>query len=314
MIKYIIKRLFMVIPTLIILSIIIFSIVHLAPGGPIEAMFGYNVKPEDIAKINEFYGLDDPLPVQYFHWIKKMVSLDFGESIVRGDKILPMILVRLPRTLVLTLMSMVIALTITFPLAIISAKEHGKAADLIISGISLTFISMPQFYIAIILIIIFGLVLRILPTTSYTFAMGTIKDFLKVTILPATAIGLTQAAGITRMLRAEMVDNLNREYITFAKAKGASDGRVLIFHNLRNSLIATSTFIGMGTGYLLGGVVIIEKVFTFPGMGQLLLDSVERRDYPVIQETVLIFCFIFIIINLVTDLLYAVLDPRIRYK
>jgi len=156
-------------------------------------------------------------------------------------------------------------------------------------------------------------VLNVLPTTSHTLGSGNAIDFLRITILPAASIGLIISAGITRMMRTELVDNLQKDYILFARTKGASEWRTLILHNLRNAVIATSTLVGLEIGYMMGGVVIIEKVFTYPGMGQLLLDAVAERDYPVIQATVLIFALTFVVVNLLTDIVYAFLDPRIRY-
>jgi peptide/nickel transport system permease protein len=313
MAKYIVKRILLFIPTVFALTIVVFAVIHMVPGDPIAVMFGYSVKPEVIARVRAHYNLDKPVTVQYLMWLKNMLRLDFGQSIVRGDEIWPMIAKRFPRTLLLTLEAMIISVLIAFPLALISARRHNTLTDVGISGVSLVFISMPEFWLAILLILVFGVILNVLPTTSHTLGSGNLFDFLRITILPAASIGLIISAGTTRMLRTELVDNLFKDYILFARTKGASERRTLILHNLRNAVIATSTLIGLQIGYLLGGVVIIERVFTFPGMGQLLLDAVAERDYPVIQVTVLIFALTFVVVNLVTDIIYAFLDPRIRY-
>jgi peptide/nickel transport system permease protein len=315
MIKYIIKRVLLMIPTVFLLTIIVFAVIHMVPGDPITVMFGFEGSyPEEIARIQKFYNLDKPVYVQYALWMKQILRLDFGNSIVRGDPILPMILKRYPRTLILTTGSMLVALVFGVPMALASAKKHNTMLDVAVSGVSLTFISMPSFWLAIIFILVFGVILNILPATSHTFASGSPWNFIKTLIMPCVSTGLITSAGITRMLRTELVDNLHKDYILFARTKGASDNRALMYHNLRNAVIATATVVALQMGYLMGGVIIIERVFTFPGMGQLLLDAVTRRDYPIIQVTVLVFALTFVLINFLTDLLYAFLDPRIRYQ
>jgi peptide/nickel transport system permease protein len=311
--KYIFKRIALFFPTVIIISMVIFAVIHMVPGDPIAVMFGYSTKPEIMARVRAHYNLDKPVTVQYIRWVKEIARLDFGQSIVRGEEIWPLIARRYPRTLLLTLEAMLISLVIAFPLALVSARKHNSGVDLGISGVTLIFISMPEFWLAIILILVFGVILNILPTTSQTIASGNFLNFLRLTILPALSIGLIVSAGITRMLRTELVDNLYKDYILFARTKGASERRALFYHNLRNAVIATTTLIGLQVGYLMGGVVIIERVFTFPGMGQLLLDAISTRDYPVIQATILVFALTFVVVNLITDILYAFLDPRIRY-
>jgi peptide/nickel transport system permease protein len=312
MIKYILKRVLLFFPTVFILSVIVFSVVHLAPGDPVQAMFGTNPRPEAIEKIRIHYGLDKPLIVQYGNWIKKIVKLDFGESIVRGDSIKAEIFKRYPRTLFISVEAIIIALFLSIPFALVSAKYHNSMVDIGISGVSLFFISMPEFWVGLVLLLLFGVILGFFPTTS-AFLTESFADFLMASILPALSLGLIVFAQITRMLRTELVDNLNKEYILFARIKGISENRTLIFHNLRNSLITTSTVVGLQAGYLMGGVVIIERVYGFPGMGQFLLDGVIRRDYPVIQACTLVFVLTFVIVNLSTDIFYAFLDRRIRY-
>jgi peptide/nickel transport system permease protein len=313
MLKYIVKRILLFVPTVLALTVVVFAVIHMVPGDPITVMFGYSVKPEVIARVRAHYNLDKPIVQQYLMWLRNMARADFGQSIVRGDEIWPMIAKRYPRTLLLTLEALLISLLVAFPLSLASARRHNTLADLSISGVSLVFISMPEFWLAILLILVFGVVLNVLPTTSHTLGSGNALNFLRITILPAASIGLIISAGITRMMRTEMVDNLHKDYILFARTKGASEWRTLILHNLRNAVIATSTLVGLEIGYMMGGVVIVEKVFTYPGMGQLLLDAVAERDYPVIQATVLIFALTFVVVNLITDVVYAFLDPRIRY-
>lgn len=315
MIRYIIVRLALVVPTVFLLSIIVFATIHLVPGDPITVMFGIEgYYPEEVERIKKFYNLDKPVTVQYFLWLNRLLNLDFGNSIVRGEPILPLIATRFPRTIMLTLGSMLVAIAFSVPLAMMAAKKHNTTTDVVISGISLTFISMPTFLLAVLLIMVFGVYLDVLPITTHRFASGSTWDVVKGLIMPCLAAGLVTSAGITRMLRTELVDNLHKDYVLFARTKGASDNRALVFHNLRNAVIATATLVGLELGYLMSGVIIIEIVFSYPGMGQLLLDGVTRRDYPIIQITVLVFALTFVVINFITDLLYSVLDPRIRYE
>ena len=315
MIKYVIVRLALVFPTVFLISIIVFAAIHMVPGDPITVMFGIEgYYPEAVERIKKFYNLDKPIYVQYVLWLKQLASLDFGNSIVRGEPILPLITTRFPRTIMLTFGSMLVAIAFSVPLAMMAAKKHNTYIDVTISGISLTFISMPTFLLAVLMIMLFGVYLDILPVTTHRFASGTTWDVVKGLIMPCLSAGLVTSAGITRMLRTELVDNLHKDYVLFARTKGASDNRALVFHNLRNAVIATATLVGLELGYLMSGVIIIEIVFSYPGMGQLLLDGVTRRDYPIVQITVLVFALTFVVINFITDLLYSVLDPRIRYE
>ena len=314
MIKYLIKRLAVGLLTLFLVSIVIFLMIHMVPGDPVKVMLGISAKPEDVAELRAVYGLDKPLIVQYYNWIVRIARFDFGNSLTRGDSVKELIAQRLPRTLVLSLTSMFVALIITIPLALLSAKYRGRIVDFVASGLSLTFISTPSFWLGIVLIIIFSVKLRILPGSDFTIGTAKGWEYIKLLILPSIATGLYSSSGMTRMLRSEMIDNMYKDYILFAKVKGANETRVLLFHNLRNSLMATITVMGLTLGYLLGGVVIIEIVFSYPGMGKLLTDAVSLRDYPVIQTVSLIFAFFFIVVNIFTDILYGILDPRISYQ
>ena len=314
MIKYIIKRLAIGLFTLFLVSIVIFAIIHLVPGDPVMVMLGISAKPEAVAELQAYYGLDKPIIVQYFTWLEKIIHLDLGTSIIENTDIKELIADRLPRTIILTFISMIVALLVTLPLALLSARNRGKFLDFVGSGLSLTFISTPSFWLAIILIIIFSVNLKILPGSAFQITSAQGWEYIKLLILPSIVTGLWTSAGMTRMLRSEMIDNMYKDYILFVKVKGADEKRVLLFHNLRNSLVSTITVMGLTLGYLLGGVVIIEVVFVYPGMGKLLLDAIGMRDYPVIQSVSLIFAFFFIIVNLLTDIIYGILDPRISYQ
>ena len=314
MIKYLIKRLAVGLLTLFLVSIVIFAIIHLVPGDPVMVMLGISAKPEAVAELQAYYGLDKPIIVQYFTWLEKIIHLDLGTSIIENTDIKELIADRLPRTIILTFISMIVALLVTLPLALLSARNRGKFLDFVGSGLSLTFISTPSFWLAIILIIIFSVNLKILPGSAFQITSAQGWEYIKLLILPSIVTGLWTSAGMTRMLRSEMIDNMYKDYILFVKVKGADEKRVLLFHNLRNSLVSTITVMGLTLGYLLGGVVIIEVVFVYPGMGKLLLDAIGMRDYPVIQSVSLIFAFFFIIVNLLTDIIYGILDPRISYQ
>lgn len=316
MIKFLIKRITFAIITIIAVSIIIFSVIHWIPGDPVSVLYGAEMSQEDMEALREHLGLNEPLPVQYFKWVKKLLTGDMGQSIVRGDELSELIKTAFPNTMLLALTSMVIGLLIAFPIGTITALKRGTATDVFISGGAILFISFPTFWLAILLIIVFSIAFGILPAGSYNVSVESFWswNYWKLLIMPSLAIGLPMAGRLIRVIRIEMIDNMGKEYVQLVRTKGAGEGRVIVFHVLRNALVATSTVIGLTLAHLLGGVVIIEAVYGYPGIGKLLLEAVLRRDYPTIQVIVMIFSIAFILINLLVDILYSVLDPRIRLE
>ncbi len=303
--RFILRRLFLLIPVLIGVSIIAFLILHLAPGDPAELLAGEEATQEDIMRIRQQFGLDKPLYVQYFRFIKgiftgELISLKFE---------MPVMQVMWPRiinTIKLSLASILIAVLIGIPAGVLSATHRHSWIDYISMVAALMGVSMPVFWWGLILILLFAVTLGILPSGG----IGGIRHI----ILPAVVLGTASTAIIARMTRSSMLDVLRQDYITTARAKGLPERIVIYRHALRNALIPTVTVVGLQFGYMLAGAVLTETVFSWPGVGRLLVDSILARDFPVVQASLLIIATIFVLVNLAVDILYAFLDPRIRYE
>ncbi len=301
--NYLIQRLFYSIFVLLGISLIVFVTVRLT-GDPIAMMLqDGNPSQADIDEMRRLLDLDKPIPVQYVNFIAKAVTGDFGRSFRYSTPALPLVLERMPATLQLTLAAMSVAVLIAFPLGIISAVSRGTFLDLGVRTVSLIGISMPNFWLGIILIIIFGVNLRWLPVSG--------NDGPKYLIMPAVALGMALAGTLTRLLRSSMLDVLSNDYIRTARAKGLSGRMVLTRHALRNALIPVLTILGLQFGLLLGGAVIIENVFSWPGVGRLVVSAIGLRDYPVVQASVIVLATILLIVNFFVDFLYTVVDPRV---
>jgi peptide/nickel transport system permease protein len=316
MIKYLIKRIFFAIITIFAVSIIIFSVIHMIPGDPVSALYGGELTQEEMEEVREYLGLNEPLPLQYIDWLRKILTFDLGTSLIRGDELSELIGAAFPNTIILAVTSLIIGLLIAFPIGTITALKRGTAADVFLSGGAVLFISFPTFWLAILLILVFAVMFGILPAGSYNISVEQFWswNYWRLLIMPSLAIGIPVAGRLIKIIRIEMIDNMGKEYVQLVRTKGAGEGRVIVFHILRNAMVATSTIIGLTLAHLLGGVVIIENVFGYPGIGKLLLESVMRRDYPTIQIIVMIFSLSFILINLFVDIFYSVLDPRIRLE
>lgn len=311
--KYVLKRLGYGLITIIAISVIIFSIIHFLPGDPIQIMFGKNPNPELIEIARKHYGLDKPIIVQYFSWLNKVLHGDLGYSIVNNLPVLELVLPRVGRTMMLTLFGIVFSLVIALPTGIIAAARHNTWTDLSISSISLVLISIPEFWIGIAYMMIFAVWLAILPTSGYVSLLVDLNKFLKIMILPAATVASVQAAQTTRMVRANMIEVLRLDYITLMRAAGVRDLRLIVVHAFRNALIPVITLIGMQVGALMAGVIIVERVFTYPGLGLLMVKSLQERDYPVVQACIMIYAVLFVLINIIVDIVYCSINPKIRY-
>jgi len=311
--KYIYKRLLAIIPVVICLTIIVFLIIHLVPGNPILLMFGYEPDPVQVEAIKELYGLDKPLYQQYFHWISNIIRFDWGKSIHLKEPVWGLIKERLPRTFVLCILGIGLSLLIAIPSGILSAVKHNTFTDLNITTFTLILISIPSFWLGIILVILFAVFIPIFPPGGYIPPEKGLWGSIVSITLPVVVIAAALAASTTRLLRSSLLEVLNEDYIMLARTKGNPNNRVLFIHALRNAFIPVFTTVSMQVAYLLGGEVVIERVFSFPGMGLLLISAIEKRDYPVIQGTILAFTLIVVFVNLITDVLYAAIDPRIKY-
>jgi len=321
---YIIKRLLQAIPLLLGIATITFFIVHIAPGDPMdmymEKQYRKEVDPRVIEALRHKYGLDQPLPVQYVKWLRNLAHGDLGESFRYRRPVLDLIEERIPYTLQITVLALLVGAALGIALGIISAVKQYSALDKITTVASLVFYSMPEFWLAIMLILVFAVNLRWLPTSqtrSLDYELfswsGKVVDRLWHLILPVFVLGVASAAGTARYMRNQLLEVLSEEYVLAARARGLSERAVILKHALRNALIPIITIYGLELPFLLGGAVLVEKVFAWPGMGLLAVEAVEARDYPIILATSMIAAVLVVLGNLLADIIYAVVDPRISY-
>ena len=307
MITYVVRRLLVAIPTLLGVATIVFSLLRLLPGDPAIVIAGPQATAEDIARIRLQLGLDLPGWQQYLTFLGRLVRGDLGISIRTNAPVIQEIFTRVPYTATLAVASLLIAITIGVTAGVIAATRRNTAGDVGISGAAVFGVSMPTYWLGLMLIILFAVHLRVLP------AAGSEQGPVSL-VLPAITLALFSMGLIARQTRSAMLEVLGQDFVRTARAKGAGRTAVLIRHALRNALLPIVTTIGLQFGILLGGAVLTESVFAWPGVGRLLLDSISSRDYPVVQGVVLLLSVSFIAINLITDLIYAYVDPRIRYS
>ena len=307
MITYVVRRLLVAIPTVLGVATIVFSLLRLLPGDPAIVIAGPQATAEDIARVRLQLGLDLPGWQQYVTFLGRLVRGDLGISIRTNAPVIQEIFTRVPYTATLAVASLLIAITIGVTAGVIAATRRNTARDLGISGAAVFGVSMPTYWLGIMLIILFAVHLRVLP------AAGSEQGPVSL-VLPAITLALFSMGLIARQTRSAMLEVLGQDFVRTARAKGAGRTAVLIRHALRNALLPIVTTIGLQFGILLGGAVLTESVFAWPGVGRLLLDSISSRDYPVVQGVVLLLSVSFIAINLITDLIYAYVDPRIRYS
>lgn len=311
--KYILSRLIAAIPVLLGVSFVTFALIRLVPGDPIQIMLGPDPSGANVEDIRRVYGLDRPWPVQYIEWLGRAVTGNLGVSLRSGLPVMESIIQRLPVTIELTVFSMLIGLLFGLPLAIISAQKRGKVIDGLMSAIALIGISMPGFWLATLLVLLFSLTLRWFPAIGYVGLFENPWESFRHLLLPALSLGLAFGATIMRFTRSSLLEVYGQDYIRTANSKGLTSRRVTSRHALKNALIPVITVTGILVGRLLGGAVIVEQIFALPGLGRYIFDAISTRDYPVVQGTVLIFTLVFILVNLLVDVLYGVVDPRIKF-
>ncbi len=302
--RYLIRRLLLTIPVLLGVATLVFSLIHFIPGDPAQAMLGEGAAPEDVAQLRERLGLDRPLLVQYGSFLQGLARGDLGVSLRNDQPVLQQILERMPATAELAFASMAVAVLIALPLGIIAAVWRGTAVDYSAMTLSLVGISVPNFWLGPLLAIVFAVELGWLPVGG----RGTLAHL----VLPAVTLGAALAAILARMTRASLLEELREPYVLAARAKGVSRTRAVLHHALRNSLIPIVTILGLQFGVVLTGAVITETIFAWPGIGRLLIQSISFRDYPTVQGCVLLIAVTYVGVNLITDLTYGFLDPRIR--
>ncbi len=308
MATYIVRRLLLLIPTLLAISLISFSLIHLAPGDPalvvLRAQGVQQISEENLAQIRQEMGLDDPFLVQFGRWLGRTLQLDLGTSVRTGSPVSELIFTRLPATIELTVVSLILALLIAVPVGIVTAVKQHSLIDHLGRVFAFLGASMPGFWLSLLLIFAFAVKLSWLPALGYGEA--------RHLVLPALALSLSIAPTYARLLRSSMIEVLGQPYIMVARAKGVHEPVVVVHHALRNALIPFVTVFGISLAHLLSGAVVIETIFAWPGVGKLVVDAILTRDFPIVQAFVVIAAMLFVLINLLVDVSYRLLDPRIR--
>jgi peptide/nickel transport system permease protein len=311
--SYILRRVLVTIPVMAIVALFVFSLLYIAPGDPAAVIAGDQASPADVERIRQSLGLDRPFLIQFGSWIWRILHFDLGTSIFTNLPVSSMIAQRIEPTLSLMVLTLVLTIVVAVPLGVIAAWKAGSLIDRVIMAFAVSAFSLPVFVVGYVLAYVFALELEWFPVQGYTpFAEG-FWPWLQNLILPTIALGSVYIALIARITRASMLEVLQQDYIRTGRAKGLGQPSILFVHALKNAAVPIVTVIGLGVALLIGGAVVTESVFAIPGLGRLTVDAILRRDYPVIQGIVLMFSFLYTLVNLMVDLTYTVLDPRIRY-
>jgi peptide/nickel transport system permease protein len=312
--RYIFKRILSTIPVLFLVSVLVFLFLHLIPGDPIRILVGVRGTPEQIAQLKQQFHLDKPLPVQYILWIRNALRGDLGISIRSNVPVTKLILSRMPVTASLATFSMLFALIISVSAGVVASAKRNTVFDFIVMVFANLGVSIPQFLMGILLILFFALTLSLLPSIGYTSFFESPVGYFRYITLPSLALGVSIAASLTRVTRSHMIEVLGKDYIKTARSKGVRESKVIMKHALKNALLPVVTLAGMFYASTLGGTIIIEEIFALPGIGRLALQSISNRDYPVVQGVVLYVAVINVSFNLVIDILYRFLNPKIELK
>jgi peptide/nickel transport system permease protein len=311
---YVVRRILAVIPVMLVVATVAFVLVHLAPGDPASVIAGPYAAPEDIARLRHQLGLDESLPVQLVRWYGRLLRGDLGDSIFLRRPVTEAIADRIEPTLLLTTWATLVAVLIGVPAGIVSARHHNHVVDQSLMGLALVGLSIPNFLLGLLMILVFGVWLGWLPVAGYVPLDSGLWPNLRSLVMPSLALGLVQSALIARITRSSMLDVLREQFVLTGRAKGLSERVVVYKHALKNAIIPTLTVIGITFALLIGGAVVIETVFNIPGLGRLIISAVLRRDYPVIQGVVLLIALTYTAVNLLVDLAYLAVDPRVRYQ
>jgi peptide/nickel transport system permease protein len=311
MFRYFIRRLLMTLPTLFLVGVSVFSLIRLIPGDPAQLMLGDGVDAGQLADVRRQMGLDQPIHIQFFEWASKVLQGDLGVSLSDGQAVLPLLFERFQVSGVVVIIAVVAALLIAVPAGLFAAHKQNRAADISIVALSTVLLSIPSFWLGLVLLLAFGLELGWLPVVGYVPLSTSLSKGMSFLVLPIVTLAVIEAGVLTRMMRASAIEVQRLEYVTHARAKGASEWRVLTRHILPNAFAPTLTLVGLILGNLLGGIAVLETVFTLPGLGRLLVDAIFARDYPVVQGCLLFTALIYVLVNLLVDLCYPLLDPRV---
>jgi peptide/nickel transport system permease protein len=313
MLNYVLRRILATIPVMVVVALFVFSLLYVAPGDPAAVIAGDQATPADVARIRASLGLDRPFLIRFGEWSWQILHGDLGTSIFTNLPVATMIAQRVEPTLSLLAVTLSFAVTVAVPMGVVAAWRADTLIDRAIMAFAVLGFSVPVFVIGYVLAYVFGLELDWLPVQGYTPLTEGVAPWIENLILPALTLGCVYIALIARTTRAAMLEVLEQDYIRTARAKGISQAGLLYVHALKNAAVPIVTVIGIGIALLIGGAVVTETVFAIPGIGRLTVDAILRRDYPVIQGVVLLFSFVYVIVNLLVDLTYTVLDPRIRY-
>ncbi len=313
MFRYITRRALALLPVFFLMTIIVFVLIRLVPGDPVDVMYGAEGLDEvRRAVLREDLGLDQPVPVQYVLWLGRAITGDLGISYRAQMPVMQLILQRFPATIFLSLAALLFSVVIAIPLGIISAVRRNTWADLAAMGFAIFGISLPQFWSGMMFVLVFAVWLRWLPSIGYVSPVEDLGEFFKHLILPAVTLGWSLAGTTTRLTRSSLLEELGKDYIRTARGMGLKEWQVLAGHALRNAFIPTITMIGLQLAFLIGGAVVVEVVFAWPGIGLLIVDSIFARDYPVVQGVILFVAILVVVVNLLVDVVYTLIDPRIR--
>lgn len=312
MLKYTLKRIGAMIPVMLIISVVVFLIIYLTPGDPASSMLGMEASADQIERVNESLGLNEPLPQRYLEWMGGVLTGDLGDSYFMHQPVTQAIAEHFGPTLSLAILAQLIALLIALPCGIIAALKHGSRADAVLRVVALLGVAIPGFLMALMLMWLFAVSLRVLPVAGYAPLSKGWLMHLRYLALPAISLGCVQAALLMRMTRASVIEAMQLDCVKTARAKGVSEVRVVLAHALRNAALPILTSVGYSFGALITGAVVTEAIFNIPGLGQLVTSSIERRDYPVIQGVLLVIALLNSVINLLVDLAYGAFDPRAR--
>jgi peptide/nickel transport system permease protein len=306
MIRHLLQRILYTLPALWLILTMVFLLIHIVPGDPVLQMLGQDARAEDLAQLRHSLGLDEPLGVQYVRYFKDLARGDWGQSLRYSAPVRPIVLQRFPATLELSLAALAVCIAIAIPAGVLSARERGNTADRAASFLTLLGLSVPNFALGPVLILVFSIEIGWLPVSG--------RGGLSHLVLPAATLGAALAAILTRMVRGSMIEELSSDYVRTARAKGITETAVLFRHAFPNALIPVVTIVGLQFGSLLAGTIVTETIFAWPGIGRLAVQAISARDYPLLQGCILLIAVSYVVVNLLTDLIYAVIDPRVRLQ
>jgi len=310
---YISRQLLLSIPTILLLTLFVFAIIYLIPGDPAESLLGQSASPEAIEAFRRKMNLDDPFVVQYLGWLGRLLRGNLGYSVRTFQPVSPAIASRLPVTLQLAVYSVILSLVMGLPIGVLAAIRRNTVWDLVVQVIAMTGLSTPSFFLAILCILFFSLKLGVLPAAGYVSPFEDALGSLRALLLPAFSLGFIMMGSVSRMTRSAMIDVLGEDYVRTARAKGLAETTVVYRHALKNALIPVVTLVGLRLGGILGGTIIIESIFGLPGIGRLMIDNIYGHDFPMVQGVLLFLAVARLAVNLLTDIVYAILDPQVRF-